>query len=63
MSTAKSTPLAQMHFKSTTTVFGGLFTTITVFIVICFAPLIMRRFKKNFARLFHPRSTSESTDT
>jgi predicted PurR-regulated permease PerM len=40
-------------FQVTTTVFGGLFTTITVFIVSLYLLLYNDSFKKNFARLFH----------
>lgn len=42
----------------TTTVFGGIFTLITVFIVSLYLLLYNDSFKKNFARLFH-RSQQE----
>lgn len=40
-------------FLVTTTLFGGLFTIITVFIVSLYLLLYNDSFKKNFARLFH----------
>lgn len=39
----------------TTTVFGGIFEIITVFIVSLYLLLYNDSFKRNFSRLFHPR--------
>ncbi len=47
----------------TTTVFGGIFEIITVFIVSLYLLLYNDSFKKNFSRLFHPRQQQKVLNT
>jgi len=47
----------------TTTVFGGIFAIITVFIVSLYLLLYNDSFKKNFSRLFHPKEQQKVLTT
>lgn len=50
-------------FLVTTTVFGGVFTSITVFIVSLYLLLYNDSFKKNFAKLFHRNQQEKVLNT
>jgi len=55
--------LSSNALEVTTTVFGGIFSLITVFIVSLYLLLYNDSFKKNFSRLFHTRQQSKVLNT